>query len=62
MNEPSSSAACAVLQIRAEDARRARVILMLAHGESYSTIEATVPYRDYILGCQQCSDAISLQR
>ena len=37
------------LKIRAEDARRARVILMLADGASYSTIEATVPcYRDYI--------------
>ena len=37
------------LKIRAEDARRARVILMLADGESYSTIEATVPCsRDYI--------------
>src|SRR5713101_10023924 len=37
------------LKIRAEDARRARVILMLARGDSYSTIEATVPcYRDYI--------------
>src|SRR4029077_3666334 len=37
------------LKIRAEDARRARVILMLAKGDSYSTIEATVPcYRDYI--------------
>lgn len=37
------------LKIRAEDARRARVILMLAGGASYSTIEATVPcYRDYI--------------
>src|SRR6266542_3503600 len=37
------------LKIRSEDARRARVILMLASGESYSTIEATVPcYRDYI--------------
>jgi transposase len=37
------------LKIRAEDARRARVILMLAQGDSYSTIEATVPcYRDYI--------------
>jgi transposase len=36
-------------KIRAEDARRARVILMLANGESYSTIEATIPcYRDYI--------------
>jgi hypothetical protein len=35
------------LKIRAEDARRARVILMLADGASYSTIEATVPcYRD----------------
>ena len=31
------------LKIRAEDARRARVILMLADGASYSTIEATVP-------------------
>lgn len=37
------------LKIRAEDARRARVILMLANGDSYSTIAATVPcYRDYI--------------
>jgi transposase len=37
------------LKIRSEDARRARVILMLADGESYSTIEAVVPcYRDYI--------------
>ena len=37
------------LKIRAEDARRARVILMLADGDSYSTIEAAVPcYRDYI--------------
>src|ERR1700738_5086411 len=37
------------LKIRSEDARRARVILMLANEESYSTIEATVPcYRDYI--------------
>ena len=37
------------LKIRAEDARRARVILMLADGASYSTIETTVPcYRDYI--------------
>ena len=37
------------LKIRAEDARRARVILMLANGDSYSTIEGTVPcYRDYI--------------
>ena len=35
--------------IRAEDARRARVVLMLADGASYSMIEATVPcYRDYI--------------
>src|SRR6185369_425759 len=30
------------LKIRSEDARRARVILMLADGESYSTIEARV--------------------
>jgi transposase len=37
------------LKIRAEDARRARVVLMLADGESYSTIEAAIPcYRDYI--------------
>ena len=37
------------LKIRSEDARRARVILMLANGDSYSTIEAMVPcYRDYI--------------
>jgi len=35
--------------IRSEAARRARVILMLANGDSYSTIEATLPcYRDYI--------------
>jgi transposase len=37
------------LKIRAEDARRARVILMLADGASYSMIETTVPcFRDYI--------------
>ena len=37
------------LKIRAEDARRARVILMLADGESYSAIETVIPcYRDYI--------------
>jgi transposase len=37
------------LKIRAEDARRARVILMLANGDSYSTIETAIPcYRDYI--------------
>src|SRR5580765_8030808 len=37
------------LKIRSEDARRARVILMLADGESYSTIESAIPcYRDYI--------------
>jgi len=35
--------------IRVEAARRARVILMLADGQSYSTIEAVLPcYRDYI--------------
>jgi transposase len=35
--------------IRSEAARRARVILMLANGDSYSMIEATLPcYRDYI--------------
>ncbi len=31
------------LKIRAEDARRARVILMLADGAPYSMIETTVP-------------------
>src|SRR3954468_6671245 len=37
------------LKIRAEDARRARVILMLADGDSYSTIESAIPcYRDDI--------------
>src|SRR5712691_11519782 len=37
------------LKIRAEHSRRARVILMLADGASYSMIETTVPcYRDYI--------------
>ena len=36
-------------KIRAEDARRARVILMLSDGQSDSAIEATMPcYRDYI--------------
>jgi len=35
--------------IRAENAKRAKVILMLADGTSYSTIEATLwCYRDYI--------------
>src|ERR1041385_1052591 len=35
--------------IRAEDAKRAKVILMLATDTSYSTIEATLwCYRDYI--------------
>jgi transposase len=35
--------------IRAEDAKRAKVILMLADGTAYSTIEATLwCYRDYI--------------
>jgi transposase len=35
--------------IRSEDARRARVILMLADGASYSTIEQALPcFRDYI--------------
>ena len=49
MNEPSLERRVRSLKIRAEDARRARVILMLADGDSYSTIEATVPcYRDYI--------------
>jgi hypothetical protein len=32
-------------KIRAEDARRARMILVLANGNSYSTIEATVSAR-----------------
>jgi len=37
------------LKIRAEDARRARVILMLANGDAYSAIETAIPcYRDYI--------------
>src|SRR5207245_11770477 len=37
------------LKIRSEDARRARVSLMLANGDSYSTIQATVPcFRDYL--------------
>lgn len=37
------------LRIRAEDTRRARVILMLADGESYATIKAAIPcYRDYV--------------
>ena len=37
------------LKIRSEDARRARVILMLADGNSYSMIEAAIPcYRDHI--------------
>src|SRR6476469_1003263 len=37
------------LKIRAEDARRARVLLMLADGASYSAITATIPcYPDYI--------------
>ena len=36
-------------KIRAEDARRAQVILMLAQGDSFSTITATVGcYPDYI--------------
>src|SRR5829696_5377121 len=35
--------------IRSEDARRARVILLLADGASYSSIEQALPcYRDYI--------------
>jgi transposase len=37
------------LKIRAEDARRARVVLMLADGASYSAIAAAIPcYPDYI--------------
>jgi len=36
-------------KIRVEDARRAQVILMLAHGDSFSTISATIGcYPDYI--------------
>jgi hypothetical protein len=31
------------LKIRAEDARRARVVLMLADGTSYSAIAAAIP-------------------
>ena len=42
------------LKIRAEDARRARVVLMLADGASYSTIAATIPcYPDYITRWRQ---------
>ena len=49
MNEPSWSGGCAVAQSDSEDARRARVILMLADGASYSTIERALPcFRDYI--------------
>ena len=48
MNEPSR-APRTQSHVRAEDVRRARVILTLANGASSSTIEATVPcYRDYI--------------
>src|SRR3979490_1053580 len=37
------------LKIRAEDARRARVILMLANGEPYSAMQTAIPgSRDYI--------------
>ena len=37
------------LKIRAHDTLRARVILMLAGGSSYTTLEAAVPcYRYYI--------------
>ena len=47
------------LKIRAEDARRARVVLMLADGASYSVIAATIPcYPDYISRWRQTiSDA-----
>ncbi len=49
MNARSSRYGCAAARSASEDARRARVILMLADGASYSMIEATVPcYRDYI--------------
>ena len=49
INEANSKRRVRSLKIRSEAARRARVILMLANGESYSTIEATIPcYRDYI--------------
>jgi hypothetical protein len=55
------------LKIRAEDARRAQVILMLANGDSYSTIEATVPcYRNYInrwrMGWTGCAPGIAGNR
>jgi hypothetical protein len=49
MNEPSSSAGCAVSRFEPRIRAAPRVILMLADGASYSTIEATVPcFRDYI--------------
>src|SRR5436190_7157958 len=47
--------------IRAEDAKRAKVILMLADGVAYSTIEATVwCYRDYINRWRRRFDADGL--
>jgi hypothetical protein len=42
------------LKIRSEDARRARVVLMLANGESYSAIEATVPSGAMSTARRQC--------
>ena len=41
------------LKIRGEDARRTRMIVMLADGASYSMIEATVPY---------CRDSVNRRR
>jgi transposase len=49
MNETELERRLRSLKIRTEDARRARGILMLADGASYSLTEATVPcYRDSI--------------
>jgi alkaline phosphatase len=49
--------------IRAEDAKRAKVILMLADGTSYSTIEATLwCYRDYINRWRQRGQASGWSR
>ena len=45
-------------KIRAEDARRAQVILMLADGESFTTITATVGcYPDYVSRWKQRFEA-----
>src|SRR2546430_17080038 len=48
MNERNWNAGCAVSRFDRR-MRVARAILMLANGDSYSTIEATVPcFRDYV--------------